>query len=152
MAERVSTQQIMEQLAIGASLEEEFRTCPAHFARYAFLHARAMDSVRQAEDQLELLFGLLYAEYREDNADAKENDCKAYIRSDERYKEGQQALRAAKRRSDTFKAAVRAFELKRDMLMQLGADRRNDLVGTDMDAKRHKASRVVQTAIQKKRS
>jgi len=150
VAETVSRQEIIRQLSIGADLAEEFTTCPAYFARYAFLHARAMDAVRKAEDTLELLFSELYAEYREEHDDAKENDCKAYIRSDTGYREAQRELRRAKRQSDTFKAAVRAFELKRDMLMQLGADRRNDLVGTDIDVQRHKASKVVQRALERR--
>jgi hypothetical protein len=115
----------IDALSIG-DLSEEFRRQPASMARWGFMHARAADNVRQTDEALELAFSELYAEYREQDPDAKENDCKAYIRTSKKYQAAQRARRKAHYNSDVLKAAVKAFECKRDMLIQLGSDRRAD--------------------------
>ena len=115
----------IKDLSIG-DLSEDFRRQPATMARYGFLHARAADAVREQDENLDLVFSELYAEYREQDPDAKENDCKAYIRASKNYQQAQRGKRKAHYNADILRAAVRAFETKRDMLIQLGSDRRAD--------------------------
>lgn len=128
----------LKQLAISSDLSDEFAKQPGYFARWAFLHARAEDAVRKHQERLDAVFSRLYAEYREQDDTAKENDCKAYIRAHEDYRAAQLVLRTAQHQCDVLKRAVRAFEMKRDMLMQLGADRRAELEGTGVGPRRAK--------------
>jgi hypothetical protein len=142
--------EILEQLAITAALDREFKRQSAYFALWAFRHARAEDAVRRAEEQVELVFARLYAAYRRQHTDAKENDCKSYIRRSKSHKAAVKAVRIAKFNRDILKAAVRAFEMRRDMLVQLGADARSELSSTDLSTKVRKASKVVRRTYEEK--
>jgi len=140
---------IADELAISADLNHEFSKQAGSFAHYAFLLARAEDLVRQLEEKAELLFAKHYRIYRQKNPkDSKENDCKSYIRRTREYQEAVNALHKAKYNRDILKAGVRAFEMRRDMLIQLGAMFRMELDGTDLktrslQSKVKKATRVV---------
>jgi hypothetical protein len=116
-----SQKALLSQLDISADLSHEFSSQAAYYAHWAYAHARAQDQVRLLEERADLLFSRLYQEYRSDNSAAKENDCKAFIRQDRQYKAVQKRLRRARYNADVLKAGVRAFEMRRDMLIQLGA-------------------------------
>lgn len=122
---------VLRQLSIG-DLSEEFERQSAYFADWAFEHADAQDTVRLAQEKVDLLFSEYYAEARERDSGAKENDCKAYIRSRSPYRVAQRRLRKAQYTADITRAAVKAFEMKASMLMQLGADRRAEYESTDL--------------------
>jgi hypothetical protein len=122
---------LLSQLAITADLDREFRTQPALYASWGFLVARAEDKVRKLEERHDLVFSELYAKYRRSHADAKENDCKAYVRKAARYRAVQDALNRAKLERDIMKAGYRAFETKTSMLMGLGARARAELSAQD---------------------
>lgn len=118
--------ELADQLPIGSDLQHEFAAQPAYYARWATLHARALDQVRKWEEREEVLFSRLYARYREHNPGAKENDCKAYIRRSQRYSDCRAQLASARHDADMLRGAVKAFEMRRDMLMQLGAMERQE--------------------------
>lgn len=144
---------VLDELEISSDLAEEFMKQSGYFAYWAFKAARAYDAVRKLEEQQELTFSQLYAEYRAKHPkDSKENDCKSYIRRHQTYKTINQRLRRAQRNADVFKAAVRAFEMRRDMLMQLGAQNRAEYKSTDLSlsAKAQKATAVIRKAAKRR--
>lgn len=141
---------VQRDLSIG-DLTEEFEKQAGRFFYYGYQRARAEDRVRQLEEKLDLQFGDLYAEYRQENPDAKENDCKAYIRGNESYQQTQAALRKARLNADVLKSACRAFDQKESMLMQLGADRRSALDSSDLDMKKKKAAEVIKSSATRRR-
>lgn len=144
--------EIINELSVSSDLNDEFRKQPGLFAYWAFQQARAEDQVRKAEEQSDLMFSMLYAKYRDSNPGAKENDCKSFIRRSKRYKEIIARLNKAKHDRDILKAAVRAFEQRRDMLIQLGANLRSEFDSTDTGVKVEtaKATRVMRRSLKKR--
>lgn len=143
--------EVEEQLAISSDLTQEFASQAAYFARWAFLHARAQDTVRAMEERVEVSFYELYNEYRGEHSDAKENECKSYVRTHKRHQGLTSLARKAQFQADILKATVRAFEIRRDMLIQLGADKRSELEGTDLKTKASRATKVVRDSIKDRR-
>jgi hypothetical protein len=147
MATREET--ILEELAIGPDLDSEFRKQSAYFAYRAFQSASAQDRVRLLEERVDLLFSRLYAKYRSTHKDAKENDCKSYIRKHSKYKLAQKQLRDAKSSADILKVAVKAFEMRSAMLMQLGAMARAEHESTDPRIRVKRATRKANKTVRK---
>jgi len=155
---------ILAELAIGADLSEEFRKQPTYYAHWAFLAARAADEVRKYEERADRVFAQLYTEFKKKQPEAKENDCKSYIRRNPEYRTIQQRLRRSNYNLDVLKSAVKAFEMKSSMLNQLGAQHRAELEIFDRggpktsekqkDDRRQRKSNAVQSAykIKKRRS
>jgi len=135
--------EVARQLDISADLSSEFSSQSAYFARWAYLHARAQDFVRKLEEQVEVSFYELYNAYRRKHSDAKENECKAHVRTHLGHKKLTRALRAAQFQTDILKVTLRAFEMRRDMLIQLGAQYRSELDGTDLKTKAKRATRIL---------
>lgn len=147
--------EILGELEISSDLAEEFMKQSGYFAYWAFKAARSYDQVRMLEERAELVFSHLYAEYRSKHPkDSKENDCKAYVRKHSLFKATAKKLRTAQRTADILKAAVRAFEMRRDMLIQLGAQNRAEHQSTDLSlsAKAKKATAVVRKAAKARRT
>ena len=115
------------ELEANPDLDEEFESCPSFYASATRIHAQAQDMVRRLEEDLDCVFSSLYAEYRTDHSNAKENDCKAYIRANQGYKEIVENLHKYKYLADLAKGLVRAWEIKRDMLIQRGAENRQGI-------------------------
>lgn len=149
-------QTLMDELAISADLNHEFSRQAGSFAHYAFQLARAEDLVRQLEERAELLFAKHYSAYRQKHPkDSKENDCKSYIRRTKEYQGAVSSLHKAKHNRDILKAGVRAFEMRRDMLIQLGAMYRMEIEGTDLKTRNLKsrvkgATNVVRKTVRKR--
>lgn len=122
---------LLAELSVS-DLTEEFHKQAGRFARAAFRHARAEDQVSMWEERVDLIFSKFYKQHRDENDDAKENDCKAFIRQQSKYRVAQDRLRRAKYTAAVLKAAVKAFEVKGSMLMQLGADRRAEYSNVDL--------------------
>lgn len=140
---------ILSELEISSDLPEEFRKQSGYFAYWAFKAARAYDKVRQLEEKQELVFSQLYSDYRAKHPkDSKENDCKAHVRKAALYKAVAKQLRVAQRTADVLKATVRAFEMRRDMLIQLGAQHRAEYQPdpSSLRQQTRKANRVVREA------
>ncbi len=144
-------QAVLEELGISSDLEREFGRQASYYADWAFKHARAASRVRKLEERSELIFSKLYSQHKRDHRDAKENDCKAFIRSHQRYKEVMHELRQAQYEADVLKVAVRSFDMRRDMLMQLGAQHRSEYQssGMSLKAKSDRASRIVRKSFNK---
>jgi hypothetical protein len=145
-------QEVAEQIDIGADLDHEFRSQAAYFAHWAFLHARAQDFVRAVEERVEVSFYELYDEFRKEHSDAKENECKSYVRTHKTHQQLTAAARKAQFQADILKATVRAFEVRRDMLVQLGAQRRAELESTDIKTAARKATKVVRDSYKGRRT
>lgn len=140
---------ILEELAIGPDLDSEFRKQAAYFAYRGFQAAGAQDRVRLLEERVELLFARLYAKYRSSHKDAKENDCKSYIRKHSKFKLAQKQVRDAKLSADTLKVAVKAFEMRSAMLMQIGAMVRAEYESTDPKVRVRRATRKANKKVRK---
>ena len=147
MATREDT--ILEELSIGPDLDTEFRKQAAYFAYRGFQAASAHDRVRMLEEREELLFSRLYAKYRATHKDAKENDCKSYIRKHKAYKLAQEQLRTAKSSRDILKVAVKAFEMRSAMLMQIGAMARAEYESTDPRIRVKRATKKANKQVRK---
>lgn len=143
---------VMEQLSISSDLPTEFSSQATYFAHWAFLNARAQDFVRALEERVEVSFFELYDEYRSTHSDAKENECKSFVRTHEKHKKLTTALRRGQFQCDLLKATVRAFEMRRDMLIQLGAQHRAELEGTDLRTSARKATRIVKDSFRGRRT
>ncbi len=143
--------EIMAELAISSDLSTEFIKQASYYAHWAFLSARAQDTVRANEERVELSFYQLYREYKEEHSSAKENDCKSYVRCKPRHKKLIRALRQSQYNADLMRAAVRAFEMRRDMLVQLGAQNRAEHDSTDLKIKAQKATKVIKKTFGKKK-
>lgn len=144
--------EILDELKISSDLEQEFIRQASYYAHWASMHVVAMDKVRLAEEQTELLFGRYYREYKVRDPAAKENDCKAYIRRKKNYQEASLRLRRALYEADMLKVAVKAFEMRKDMLVQLGAHNRSEYKSTEMALKKKvdKATRIVRQTVRRK--
>ena len=118
---------LLAELEISSDLGYEFTRQAPFYAHWAFLHAKAEDMVRKAEERTDIAFAQLYRAYRQKVPDAKENDCKSYIRTHVDHKKRIKELNRAKYNRDMLKAAVRAFDMRHSMLIQLGLDRRREM-------------------------
>jgi hypothetical protein len=143
--------EVMEQIAITSNLEMEFTRQSSLFARWSFLSARTQDVVRGLEEQVEISFYELYDEYRQDHHDAKENECKSFVRTHADHQRLTANLRDAQHNADVLKAAVKAFEMRASMLMQLGAARRSEYDSTDMKIRTESATKVIRKTLDKKK-
>lgn len=146
---------LLTELEISSDLGYEFTRQAPFYAHWAFLHARSEDAVRKSEEKLDVLFAQLYRVCKKKNPEAKENDAKSFIRTRREHKDVVKELNAAKFARDMLKAAVRAFDMRHSMLIQLGMDRRKELDETDsqsvLSKKIKKASKVVRKTYSKGR-
>lgn len=142
---------IVQDLAVGPDLNEEFSRLPGTFFHYAYQHAKAEDACRRAEERLGLINAKAYAKYKEKFPSSKENEAKSHVQRSKAYREAQDEFSATKYNRDIIKAGVEAFRIKKDMLVQLGADRRAEYEGTDLKTKARSASKVVKKSYDKKK-
>jgi hypothetical protein len=142
-------QEIISQLEISSDLSEEFKKQSVFYASWASMGARARAMVRSSEEMVEKSFCMYYAKYRSDHAAAKENDCKAYILSRKSHLKRVQRARRAQYYADMVKVAERAFDMRKDMLMQLGALFRKEYDNTDLNVARKKANDIIQKTYNK---
>lgn len=143
---------IISDLEVGADLDEQFKRLPGTFFHYAYQHARAEDACRKAEEMLNLTNAKLYASYKKKFPSSKENEAKSYVHRSKQYIAAQDEYSEAKFQRDIIKAGVEAFRIKKDMLVQLGANQRAEYEGTDLKTKTRAASKVVKETYNKKRA
>lgn len=143
-------QEVMEEIAISSDLDTEFIKQSAFFAHWSFLAARAQDAMRALEEKVEVSFYELYNEYRQDHSDAKENECKSFVRTHAKHQRLTAGLRRSQYQADILKAAVRAFDMRKDMLVQLGALRRHEHDSTDIKTKAQAATRIIKRTMRRK--
>ena len=98
-----------------------------------------------------MLNAKLYAKYKKEFPSSKENEAKSYVQRAKAYQAAQDEFSIAKFNRDIIRAGVEAFRIKKDMLVQLGADRRAEYEGTDLKTKTRSAERVVKKSYNKKK-
>lgn len=145
-------EEVVEELTISDDLDTEFMRQASYFAHWAFRHARAEDSVRKHEEFVDLQFAQLYAAHKEKHPDSKENESKSFVRKSQQYKVAVKSMQGAKLARDILKAAVRAFEMRRDMLIQLGANRRHEYEGSPSITSTESANAALRRKTGKRRS
>lgn len=110
-----------------ANLHEEFRAFPSTL--YSWLEAKA--SAEQEYDLSKAVYeeakSLKYLELKESGEKLTENHLSARIEADEVIKKCLRNVFTAKRDLETFKNYVESLRAKKDMLIQLGSDRRKEL-------------------------
>lgn len=146
--------EIVDELSISDDLDAEFKHQASFFANWGFRHAHAEDEARRAEEDLELVFAGLYRAYKKKYPDSKETEAKSYVKKHKDHKAAMVKFQRAKMVRDIMKIAVRAFEIRRDMLIQLGANRRQEYDGADLSIRKKAklATKVVKKALKKRRT
>lgn len=103
------------------------------FAHYATLAHQAQFQADRADQQVDLVEAKLYQQYRDSFATAGEKPTEAMIRAsitkDDRYQKALLRKSEAKAIADMVKAAADSFRHRRDMLIQVGADLRQEILG-----------------------
>jgi hypothetical protein len=139
----------IEQLRVGSDIEYEFSSLAANFAYWSKKKAEAMEQVRKYESMLQQQFYVVYAEAKRDLGDkSKENECKAVIYKDEKYRKIDRLFREAKHVRDQFATIVEAFRLKASMLQQLGPLYRYELDSLQLGAPKHVVEENLRSKVQ----
>ncbi|SUE95847.1 Uncharacterised protein [Ectopseudomonas mendocina] len=103
------------------------------FAHYATLAHQAQFQADRADQQVDLVEAKLYQQYRDSFASAGEKPTEAMIKAsiikDDRYQKALLRKSEAKAIADMVKAAADSFRHRRDMLIQVGADLRQEILG-----------------------
>lgn len=103
------------------------------FAHYATLAHQAQFQADRADQQLDLVEAKLYQQYRDSFASAGEKPTEGMIRAsitkDDRYQKALLRKSEAKAIADMVKVAAESFRHRRDMLIQVGADLRQEYLG-----------------------
>lgn len=143
---------LLGMLAISNNLDAEFANQCILYANVSFNAAVAHDEVRKTEEMLEVSFYELYDEYKKSHKDAKENECKSFVRTDLGYRELTDMCFRLQHIDDLMKVAVKAFEMREKMLIQLGAQSRKEYGMTDMKILTNEASEIVKKQIKQRRN
>ena len=139
---------LIAELEITSDLWNEFNTQPTSFSKWAYLRARALDEVRKYEELEKIKFYELYAEAKEElGSSSKENECKAFIFEDSKYRKILSLRREAKRQRDILTAACDAFAMKAQMLQQLGPMVRKELEQVLAGAPKNVARRSIMETV-----
>lgn len=143
---------IQAELTVSSDLSREFAEQANRFASWGFDHARAEAEARRTEEVKDVMGARLDKKYRAGHKAPKENEVKAYITCHKAYRAAIQAWHQAKFERDILRIAVDAFKQRKDMLVQLGADKRAELDQTDLSLKKkiNRANKVIRKALDKK--
>lgn len=131
-------QQILNQLRVSADINEEYMEAPGLRARYGFLLARANAEVARLKEQVEQVESDIADDVakrirrrKADEIDAEE--ARAYrwevdreVKRDPRRLRMVKALRRATMDAEILGHAVKAIDTRRDMLISLGANIREE--------------------------
>lgn len=145
---------IKQDVDIGSDLSNEFAEQANRFASWGFEHARAEAEARRTEEAKEVIWARLQMKYRDSHSGTKENEVKAYITKHKAYRAAVHAWHQAKYNRDILRVAVESFKQRKDMLVQLGADKRAELDQTDLSLKKkiRRANKVIRDTMSKKES
>lgn len=143
---------ILEEIGIGADLSQEFARQASYFAEWGFAHAVAEAEARRTEEAKEVIWARLQLYYRKKHKGPKENEVKAWITKHRLYRRVILEWNQAKYYRDILRVAVESFKQRKDMLVQLGADKRAELDVTDFSMKKkiERANKVIKKTIDKK--
>jgi hypothetical protein len=143
---------IQGELSVSSDLSREFAEQANRFASWGFEHATAEAEARRTEEAKDVIWAKLQLKYRARHSTAKENEVKAYITRHKAYRAAVQAWHKAKYNRDILRIAVESFKQRKDMLVQLGADKRAELDQTDLSLKKKtaRANKVIKESLAKK--
>jgi hypothetical protein len=133
---QIDVEQFRRDISISeTNLDNKMMEQAGNFAYYAEKAARAAAQAKRTKAQVEIAEGKLYAQHRSD-AIAKaavdpsfkvtEKAIESAVRMDPKYGALQNRLIEAEQIADIAKGCVEALKQNRDMIIQLGADRRED--------------------------
>lgn len=148
----MSQQDILKELAIGSDLSEEFSRQASYFASWGFEHATAEAEARRSEEAKDVIGARLDKKYRANHKSPKENEVKAYVTCHKAYRAAVKKWHEAKFNRDILRIAVESFKQRKDMLVQLGADKRAELDQTDLSLRKKtkRANKVLREVMQDK--
>lgn len=110
-----------------SDLTSEFRTFPTTFYRYCLQKAKAEAQRDHAKAKLKEIRAVVYKRIKSDTSTKHtEKSMEAEIDTDPQVLEAQLKLVKAEHDAATIEGAVESMRSKKDMLMQLGADRRKE--------------------------
>jgi len=119
-----------------ARLTHEFIEQAGTYAWFATLLAFAIAEVESEKMNHEVLQANLYAEKRstmiEEGAKITEDKVKAAVLQDERYSKSAELVNETRRKQNILKAIVNALEQRKDMLIQLGSTKRQEMFSDGM--------------------
>jgi len=107
-------------------LKEEFAKFPVIFYRYMELKVNAEDEYERAKATWKEFRSLKYKELKGNNGKMTEKNMEAELDSHSELNVLNQRVLEAKRDLETLKAYVESLRAKKDMLIQLGADARQE--------------------------
>lgn len=115
------------------NLNESFMNQAAHVAYYSVIAHRSAEAHEKAKAKLDLVEAMIDNELRNEAIDKGEKVTEALlakkIKLDTRYQAAQYAVIEARTKAGITKDAMEAFRHKRDMLIQVGADQREEMKG-----------------------
>lgn len=128
--EIIDPEQFEKDVVIGSDLNASFRDQGSLFAHYATLHRQALEQVAQKKLMAEVKKSVLYKEIREtfekDGKKITEALLEAEINSNRDYIGVRMELIKAEGIAQLAKNALESFSQRKDMLVQLGADARQE--------------------------
>lgn len=131
--EIIDAAQFEKDVVIGSDLNISFRDQASLFAHYAALHRQALEQLAQKKLAVEVRHSVIYKEIREESEkDGKkitENALDAAISANKDYIALRMELIKAEGIANLAKNALEAFSQRKDMLVQLGADARQEAMG-----------------------
>lgn len=116
-----------------AAISNAYADQASKFVHYAYLGHQAQHQADRLKSKLELMEARIDKEIREDAADEKKKITEKQIASqillDARYQRAHEQYLEAKMIAGLAKEALEAFRQRRDMLIQVGADLREEMKG-----------------------
>jgi hypothetical protein len=151
MSDNVKSE-ILEELAIGPDLSLEFERQAPYFASWGFDHATAEAEARRTEEAKDVMGARLGKKFRREHKAPKEAEVKEYVTRHPAYRRAVKAWHDAKFARDILRIAVESFKQRKDMLVQLGADKRAELDQTDLSLRKktRRATKILREVMQDK--
>ena len=145
-------QEILDELAIDSDLSEEFSRQASYFASWGFEHAVAEAEARRTEEAKDVTGARLGRKYRGEHKAPKEAEIKEYVTRHPAYRKAVKLWHDAKFNRDILRIAVESFKQRKDMLVQLGADKRAELDQTDLSLRKKtkRANKILREVMQDK--
>lgn len=112
---------------VGDDLDLEFRRQAGYYAWIATVYAEAKARTRLQKAELELFESRATNSIRETTPGLTVGDVKSRVITSPKYRTKLSELHEAQRYEDILRGFVGALDQKKDMLVQLGANSRNEL-------------------------
>ena len=109
------------------NLDEEFKQQAGYYAWVSAVYAEAKAVTRQAKNELEVLEAKLSTKARDNEYAKTIVEVKQWVIGRPEYQEKLTQLHEAQLYEDILQGAVRSLEQRKDMIVQLGANHRQEL-------------------------